>query len=267
MVGNILRNIFNVFKTEISRMVRDIFGNRVAHHAPVGMSDRTKRFLVGIIAPSSDSLTDQKAHRHHVKKIEEIQLFDFTDDKGRKNSADDAAVNGKSALPDFDDIAGVSTVIIPTESNIKQSRPDDSENRSVKQNIDHFIQIDFPFISHSSAEQNGKKKAESDNSAVPSDLGEAKVKNLRHGKLFGNSGKFNKNGIAHDSSLPYILCAIAMTTGMVIIETKLTNATVFDATKASLLYLVANIKVLFADGTLAVMALAARSVPVMPQRR
>lgn len=55
-----------------------------------------------------------------------------------------------------------------------------------------------------------------------------------------------------------------MTIGIVIIEIKLTSATVFEATPVSLSYFEANINVLFAQGTLAVIALATSSVPVIP---
>ena len=53
----------------------------------------------------------------------------------------------------------------------------------------------------------------------------------------------------------------------VIIEKKLTSATVFEARPASRPYFEANMNVLFAEGTQAVIAQATSSVPVTPQRR
>ena len=59
---------------------------------------------------------------------------------------------------------------------------------------------------------------------------------------------------------------IAIITGIVSIDKKLTNATVFEATAVSLPYTDENINVLFAEGTLAVIIQAVRRVPLIPQR-
>ena len=78
------------------------------------------------------------------------------------------------------------------------------------------------------------------------------------------SPKSNQNAMIF--RIYHVSCVMAIITGIVSIDKKLTSATVFDAVAASLPYFDENINVLLAEGTLAVIITAVSSVPLRPHR-
>ena len=60
-------------------------------------------------------------------------------------------------------------VILPLKQNIIKPCAQNAADGAEQQNVQHFVQIQFPFVRHSAAEQYGKQKTERDNHAVKLD--------------------------------------------------------------------------------------------------
>jgi hypothetical protein len=73
---------------------------------PGQRSGRAEGFLVEVVAPSADRLAEHETGRGDVEELSHGQPSQPGVAAAHEQAADDAAVNGKPALPDRQDLPG-----------------------------------------------------------------------------------------------------------------------------------------------------------------
>ena len=126
-----------------------------------------ERLLIEEIAPAAYSLPYQQAERADIEQICKIYLAYPGADPAADEGADDTAVNGDAAVPDGDYLAGVLRKIIPLKGNIIEPCAHYAEDGAPDKNIRHTVKAHFPLIGGDAAVNNGERKAEGDNDAIP----------------------------------------------------------------------------------------------------
>ena len=165
--------------------LRPVFNNirrdLLAPHSPRGIGICAVCLLVHIVSPATYALTDKQADSAHIEKIQNVNLSDLADYKRCEQTADNAAVNGKSAVPYGEYLAEMLLVVAPLEYDIVESCADYARDGAIDEDIEHFIKADAPFIRHSAAEKSRKQKAECNYHAVKFDA-DVQTENRKFGK-------------------------------------------------------------------------------------
>ena len=128
------------------------------------------RLAVHEVAPAAHELADDDAHARHVEQDGGRDLLDLCNDEQRDGAADDAAVDGKSALPDVEDGDGIVGVELPVENAVVQPRADNADGHGPEDHVEHVILRDAEVLCAVQHIQNGQQKAAGNDDAVPVDI-------------------------------------------------------------------------------------------------
>ena len=161
----------------IDNMLHHLCGNIARPHLTHLQAHRkqtirkaAKRFSVEEIPPTSQHLPKRKAGCNRIRQQPEIDPFPFAIDDCRQHAADDAAVNGKSALSEGKYLFGMRAVKIPRKNNIIQPCPDNGKNQRIDDKIDvHIRGLPRPLcLLH--CHQHPQNHRQPDKNAVPVDV-------------------------------------------------------------------------------------------------
>lgn len=85
--------------------------------------------------------------------------------------------------PYLEDIRRILLIVAEVEQHVIQPRPQDPADGAADENVHHLVEVHFPFVCHSAAEENRDQEAHGNQHTVPAD-GEViaeKRKLQRHG--------------------------------------------------------------------------------------
>ena len=114
----------------------------LAHHAPRQISRRAVRLLIEEVAPAAESLTDQEADHGDIENGHELHLLDFGDAQSAEQCADDAAVDGESALMNRKNLERMGAVIVPLENAEIQPCADDARDKTDEHAVKQLVAVD-----------------------------------------------------------------------------------------------------------------------------
>ncbi len=148
-----------VQKARMHRDVRAVDDGVFAYHSPRQVGLRSKRLLVGKIAPSADSLTKQKAHHGYVEHRQKLHLLQLCHKQAADQRADYSAVYRQSAVVDVQDLDRVASVIVPFEQAKIKSCADDSANKPGKYAVKKLVKIYLVPLRASPCIEHGKQQS------------------------------------------------------------------------------------------------------------
>ena len=94
---------------------------------------------VEIISPPADTLSQRQSGNDHINQREQIQLAPPRKDERRKEAADQPAIDGQPALPDFQNGNGIFAEQAPRKGHVIQPCADDAAGDQPQGQIDHGI--------------------------------------------------------------------------------------------------------------------------------
>ena len=154
------------------RMYTDCGGlaeRRADAHAPRRGGVAAECLAVHKIAPASDALPEHQTETCCVQHIRHANFFDPAEHEYRDCTADDAAVNRQTAVPDRNDLRRIARIVLPAENDIVQSRAHDADRQGKKQHITQIIRPDAAARCLSGRIQIAQNKAKCNDNAVPVD--------------------------------------------------------------------------------------------------
>ena len=128
------------------------------------------RLAVHEVAPAAHELADDDAHARHVEQDGGRDLLDLCNDEQRDGAADDAAVDGKSALPDVEDGDGIVGVELPIENAVVQPRADNADGHGPEDHVEHVVLRDAEVLCPREHIEHSEQEACGDDDAVPVDI-------------------------------------------------------------------------------------------------
>ena len=159
-----------VQKARVYSDVRAVDDGVFAYHSPRQVGLRSKRLLVGKIAPSADSLAEQKAHHGYVEHRQKLHLLQLCNKQSAAQCADYSAVDCQSAVVDVQYLDRVASVIIPLEQAKIQPCPNDTANQPGEYTIEKLVKIHLVTLRASPCIEHGKQKPCHDYKSVPVNL-------------------------------------------------------------------------------------------------
>src|SRR5215470_12773263 len=103
---------------------------------------RAEGLLVEEVAPAADGLTEGEARRCDVQVRDGGQPARERVTTAHEETADNAAVNGESALPYREDFSRVTEVVVEVEHDVIQSRADEPAEETELRGLEHAIGIE-----------------------------------------------------------------------------------------------------------------------------
>ena len=128
------------------------------------------RLAVHEVAPATENLPDNHAHRGVIQHNKRRNLFYPAQNQDRDRTADDAAVNGKPALPDVEHRDGVVSVEVPVEHAVVKPRADNADRHRPQHKVQHVVLRNAEGLRAVHHIQNRQQKAARNNNAVPVDI-------------------------------------------------------------------------------------------------
>ena len=175
-------------------------------HPPGKVGQAAEGLAIHKIPPAADGLPDEKALHAAVRQRPERELFASAEEEGRQKARDDAAIDGKAAIPDAVGRGPVDRPVAAAEQvevkeHIVEPRADDGKRNGPQHHIDDVVlgQAVFRCLLH--AEVKPQQHTGGDDDAVPVDAvanvdglgrrGELPVAE-KTGKADGYVGKFHR---------------------------------------------------------------------------
>ena len=156
-----------------------------AGHAeyPVRLAGGTECFLVDEVAPSAYSLSDEESQGSQVSHRPEIHLAHPARDESAEESADDAAVDRKSAVPDrrksrHEVVVDSAVRIKGLEYAVVYSRPEESAYQRHEHDVEHSLPANAEALSPAAGIEVRQDNADGDQHAVPVDFDTEKLEPL-----------------------------------------------------------------------------------------
>ena len=160
-------------------------------HAPGQAGGAAVGLGIDEISPPADALRQQKAQTGQVKRAQQVAFVFFAEQHHHDHRGDDGTVDGQTAVPHSDDLAGMGAVIIPFAQNVIDARPDDGAGQAPKHRVDEPVRIPVELRTTGNGVQDSCQKSCCQNDAVPHDVlakhGERHPVDLKH--LIKQSGK------------------------------------------------------------------------------
>ena len=128
------------------------------------------RLAVHEVAPATENLPDNHAHCGVIEHNQRRNPFYPAQNQNRDRTADDAAVDRKSALPDVEHRDGVVSVEVPVEHAVVKPRAHNADGHRPQHQIQHVVLRNaerFCAVQHI---QNRQQEAARNNNAVPVDI-------------------------------------------------------------------------------------------------
>ena len=113
----------------------------LAYHSPRKICRCTESLLICKVAPSSDSLSEQKTHHCNIKNRKNFHFLNFGNRKTACECADYSAVDCETSVVYVENLNRVPTVVIPLEKAEIQPCTDYAGNYSYKYAIYKLIKI------------------------------------------------------------------------------------------------------------------------------
>ena len=151
-------------------VIRHDAGRILQAHLQKRIRDGAVRLAVHEVAPSAHKLADDDAHARHIEQDCGRNFLMLCDDKQRNCAADDAAVDGKPALPDIEDGNGIIGVKFPIENAVIQTCADDTDGRRPEDHIEHIVLRDAEVLCPREHIKHGEQESGGNDDAVPVDV-------------------------------------------------------------------------------------------------
>lgn len=113
----------------------------LAYHSPWKICRCTESLLICKVAPSSDSLSEQKAHHCNIKNRKNFHFLNFGNRKTACECADYSAVDCETSVVYVENLNRVPAVVIPLEKAEIQPCTDYAGNYSYEYAIYKLIKI------------------------------------------------------------------------------------------------------------------------------
>ena len=144
-------------------------------HPPGQVAGAAVGLLVDEVAPSTHDLSDEQAHNRQVSHGQEGQLFIFAHHQAGQDTADDAAVDGQTAIPDGDGLAPLELPLgVPIEGQVEydvvNAGTDNADGQPPQEHIQKVILFDAEILRPPAAKSSGQQEASGDDDAVPVDV-------------------------------------------------------------------------------------------------
>ena len=166
----------------------------------------SERLPVKEIAPAPQHLSVKKRKSYGIKDLKRGEMFNPRQDKGSDYCRDYSAVNGKSALPEIENIQQIVLVQIPGKNHEIKSGTDNPGNYAYNAHIKIVVRILPGPLCLGCRNQKTNQNSRSDNNPV---IGHLKAKNTdRLSHVFQFNSKIGKADIImHVFLLPSSVCS------------------------------------------------------------
>ena len=91
------------------------------------------------VAPAADALPDEKAQADQIQQSQDVQLLHPAENQSADDRADDAAVNGQSALPNVQAGDGVGGILLPGKDAIIGPGANDGKGGRPQDPVDEMV--------------------------------------------------------------------------------------------------------------------------------
>ena len=104
-----------------------------------GRNKSSVGFAIEEVAPSAEYLPDHNCGDYHIRIFEKVNLFVFCNEYNGNHTADNTAVNRKTAVPDGNDI--IERMNVAVKDDIIKSCADDCGRHADERRIDNVVQL------------------------------------------------------------------------------------------------------------------------------
>ena len=151
-------------------VIRHDAGRILQAHLQKRIRDSAVRLAVHKVSPAAHKLADDDAHARHVEQDGSRNFLALRNDEQRDRAADDAAVDGKSALPDVEDGNGIVGVELPIENAVIQPGADHADGYGPEDHVKHVVLRDAEVLRPREHIENSEQEPGGNDDAVPVDV-------------------------------------------------------------------------------------------------
>lgn len=135
-------------------------------HAAEDLRLRAEGFPVHEVAPAAQNLPDEQPEHRQIQHGGDGDLLMAADENDDDDAHDNAAVDGKSPVPDGKDLPRIGQIVVQVEEHIVEPGPDDAAGDDPQHQVKKVVGLDAEVPGIAGAVDHGQNEAKGDNDPV-----------------------------------------------------------------------------------------------------